>query len=130
MNSGRSQALLASLERELSTITSRAELNSLGRRRWLLNQLDNYLDRWMGFAAIGIEFKSLLRDDLFLMLLAGVHVYTQEMEGSQQTGAEREAWQKFLNRLQELRETRNPALLAVLRDTLTDVREANFLKTS
>lgn len=58
-------------------------------------QGDNYLDRWLAFAALGVPMESLLRDDLFLMLRQGSALYTEEIIHLPPTAPERAAWQTF-----------------------------------
>jgi hypothetical protein len=124
MRARRSQDLRSSLEHELRAVTVRDTLDSESRRRWLLDQLDNYLDRWLGFAAVGIPLKSLLRDDLFTMLIVGVDAYARELEAAAIASSELAAWEKFQTLLRQLQETRDGSNLPALRIALTSVRNA------
>jgi hypothetical protein len=125
----RAQELLVSLQRELSAATAKGHLDPLGRRRWLLDQLDNYLDRWIAFAAVGVSMKSLLRDDLFTMLRVGVQVYSSEIEIARGKNLETDEWQKFVALMSQVCESHSKAMLAELRSALTNVRKATRTET-
>lgn len=124
MQTSKAEDLRSSLERELRAATERETLDSDSRRRWLMDQLDNYLNRWLGFAAVGVPLKSLLRDDLFTMLIAGVNVYERELQLATHVCSERAAWAQFQTLLRQLQETRSKSTLPALRIALTSVRNA------
>jgi hypothetical protein len=129
MRSERSRQLQESLRVELEATTIREHLDSLGRRRWLVDQLDNYLDRWLGFAALGtISMKSLRRDDLFIMLLIGTEVYTDELNRVANAIAEKGAWKEFRSLLLAVQRSRDISSLGSLRTVLTSVRNVLYAK--
>lgn len=118
----RSFVLRRSLRRQLVAVTREQHLNARGRRLWLLDQLDNYLDRWLAFAALGVPMKSLLRDDLFLMLRHGSALFTEEIEQLPPTAPERGAWQTFAQLLSSIIKSSATSALPKLRETLSSVR--------
>jgi hypothetical protein len=129
MGSKRSRQLQESLRVELEAVTIHEHLDSLGRRRWLVDQLDNYLDRWLGFAALGtISMKSLLRDDLFVMLLIGTEVYTDELNRAEDALAEKGAWKEFRSLLTAVQRSCNVSSPGPLRIALTSIRNALYAK--
>lgn len=125
----RSFQLRRSLRRQLATVTREQHLDVHGRRLWLLDQLDNYLDRWLAFAALGVPMESLLRDDLFLMLRHGSALLSQEIEQLPPTFPERSAWQTFAQLLENVIESPATSSLPALRKTLSTVRAAHLKNT-
>jgi hypothetical protein len=118
----RSFVLRRSLRRNLAAVTREQHLDARGRRLWLLDQLDNYLDRWLAFAAFGVPMESLLRDDLFLMLRHGTALFTEEIAQLPPTAPERIAWQTFAQLLANVIESPATSSLPKLRKALSAVR--------
>ena len=118
----RSFILRRSLRRNLTAVTREQHLDAHERRLWLLDQLDNYLDRWLAFAALGVPMDSLLRDDLFLMLRHGSALFTEEIQQLPPTAPERIAWQTFAQLLASIQDSRGRTLLPELRNALSTVR--------
>jgi hypothetical protein len=121
----RAFVLRRSLRRQLAAVTREQQLDACGRRLWLLDQLDNYLDRWLAFAALSVPIESLLRDDLFLMLRHGSTLFTEEIDQLPVTDPERTAWQTFAQLLAEVPHARNAEALPKLRSALTAARTAS-----
>lgn len=118
----RSFVLRRSLRRQLAAVTREQHLDARGRRLWLLDQLDNYLDRWLAFAALGVPMESLLRDDLSLMLRHGSALFTAEIDQLPPTAPERIAWQTFAQLLANVTESPATRSLPELRNALSTVR--------
>lgn len=118
----RSYVLRRSLRRQLAAVTREQHLDARGRRLWLLDQLDNYLDRWLAFAALGVPMESLLRDDLFLTLRHGSALFTEEIQQLPPTAPERAAWQTFTQLLANFIESPATNSLHELRRALSAVR--------
>ena len=122
----RAKELSDSLRREIDSLVAQGW--SLERRRsWLLDQLDNYLDRWLGFAAIGVPLKSLLRDDLFIMLVVGVETYSSEVMAESPVEGYN-AWTSFLRLIAQVRKRNDTVAFSKLRDALTQVRNDTLPK--
>ena len=121
----RSVVLRRSLRRNLAAVTREQHLDARGRRLWLLDQLDNYLDRWLAFAALGVPLESLLRDDLFLMLCHGSALFTEEIKQLPTSAQERFAWQTFAQRLAAIPKSRSENALPELRQALSEFRVAH-----
>ena len=121
----RSFVLRRSLRRNLAAVTREQQLDARGRRLWLLDQLDNYLDRWLAFAALGVPMESLLRDDLFLMLRHGSALFTEEIAQLPPTAPERIAWQTFAQLLANVIESPGTSSLPELRKALSAIRAAS-----
>ncbi len=121
----RSFVLRRSLRRQLAAVTHEQHLDAHGRRLWLLDQLDNYLDRWLAFAALGVPMESLLRDDLFLMLRHGSTLFTEEIDQLPPTDPAPIAWQSFVLLLVGLKRSFTAESLSRLRSDLTAVRDAS-----
>jgi len=124
--SPRAKELSESLRREIDSLVSQGW--SFERRRsWLLDQLDNYLDRWLGFAALGVPMKSLLRDDLFIMLVVGAEMYSSEVM-TETFAEEPSTWTSFISLIAEVRERGDTVAFSKLRDALTQVRNDTLPK--
>ncbi|MBK8475736.1 MAG: ADP-ribosylglycohydrolase family protein [Opitutaceae bacterium] len=121
----RSFVLRRSLRRQLAAVTREQHLDAHGRRLWLLDQLDNYLDRWLAFAALGVPMESLLRDDLFLMLRHGSALFTEEIDQLPPTAPERIAWQTFAQLLANFSGAPSTSSMHELRKSLSAVRVAH-----
>ena len=122
----RSKELQESLRRELESADVRA-LSPSDRRVWLLDQLDNYLDRWLAFAALGVPIESLLRDDLFSMLVVGVDRFSEELK-LDHSAPEAHAWSHFVAQIELLKSSRSVDVLNSLRADLTQVRNERSRK--
>lgn len=118
----RSFVLRRSLRRQLAAVTREQHLDARGRRLWLLDQLDNYLDRWLAVAALGVPMESLLRDDLFLMLRHGSALFTEEIEQLSPAAPERIAWQVFARLLDGIPKSPTASYMPELRKALSAVR--------
>lgn len=96
MNVTRRRELQASLECELDRNTVDHDLDSAGRVVWLFDQLQNYLERWLGLR--GGQGQNLADDDLFGMLEIGAEVTSRELRPR-----DSESWQLWLTALAEVR---------------------------
>lgn len=117
-DSARVAALRASLLRELETACPLASTPPLTRLRWLRNELENYLDRWLAFAAVdSIPLKSLLSDDLFAMVLVATETCEQEVTRTPHVDV-KSAWIDFTALVARVRADKDRTLLASLRPAL------------
>jgi hypothetical protein len=120
-DAARIAALRASLLRELEIACPFVSTPSRARLRWLRNELENYLDRWLAFAAVeSIPLKSLLADDLFAMVLVATDVCEQEFARAS-ARPEKEAWDAFTGQLARIGKTKDRAILPNLRPALDRV---------
>ena len=123
----RATDLRASLMRELDSVSQREGFDHVGRLLWLRGELENYLDRWLAFAAVeSISIKSLLSDDLFVMVSVASEVYDQQLGGS---GPAVDEWRRFHSALSHVRRAKDRAALVGLREALVTVGVALREKT-
>lgn len=81
---------------------------------WLREQLENYVERWLGFAVDpSLSMKGLLRDDFFLMLSVATDLYGAERENAGSRAGDRE-WKQFVETLRRIEKTRDRSLTAEL----------------
>lgn len=114
--------LRTSLMRQLDEVSRLEGFDGTGRRRWLRGELENYLDRWLAFAAVeAISLQSLLNDDLFAMVLVAADAYEREVEAG---GSEIEEWRRFSAALSRIRVAKDRATLGGLREALDAVGAA------
>jgi hypothetical protein len=119
--SPRAASLRASLLQELEATTQRENFRHIDRLRWLRDQLENYLDRWLAFAAVEIiPMKSLLADDLFTMVLVASETYDQQLAASP-VPLPKQAWANFNSMLAGVRNAKDRSRLVGLRDALVAV---------
>jgi hypothetical protein len=124
MASRRAIELRASLIRELEAVAQREASSQLDQLQWLRGELENYLDRWLGFAAVdGISYSSLLQGDLFIMVLVAAEVYEQQLCGSSSKRGEAE-WHQFRTALTCAQSAKDRACLIGLRESLVAVGSA------
>jgi hypothetical protein len=99
-------SLQASLQRELEAVTRSDHLGRHERLRWLRDQLENYLDRWLAFANIeSIPSASLFQDDLFTMVIVAADVFEAERRQGD-AACELEAWTNFKSIMLRVQTTR------------------------
>jgi hypothetical protein len=93
MDATRRVELETSLQRELARQAAEQDLDPTGRAAWLLDQLENYVHRWMGMrAAVG--------DDLFIMIEACAAAISRELSSVDSPNIDTH-WQAFLAVLDE-----------------------------
>lgn len=122
----RADELRASLLRELETVAQREGFDYVRRLRWLRGELENYLDRWLAFAAVeSIPLKSLLNDDLFAMVGVAAEVLDQQLRASAAVlSSVTDSWIRFYASLMRVRAAKDRSVLAGLRDALVAVDTA------
>jgi hypothetical protein len=76
------------LQREFAHQAAEQNLDSTGRVAWLLDRLENYVQRWLGMRATAA-------DDLFLMIEAGAAAVSRELRSGDFRKID-ERWQAFL----------------------------------
>lgn len=123
MNAARRLELQASLQRELARYTAEHGLSSTGRVSWLLDQVENYVERWNGIRAISTHSTSSPSDDLFHMIEIGAEVTSREMLTLESTPVV-QSWNSFLAILSQERERSNIAEPQRLTKLLAAVRTA------
>ncbi|MBL9205781.1 MAG: hypothetical protein JNN01_11885 [Opitutaceae bacterium] len=84
------------------------------RLGWLREQLENYVERWLGFTADpSLSIKGLLRDDFFIMLSVATELYGAERENIDSRVGDRE-WRQFVETLRRIEKTKDRSLAAEL----------------
>ena len=124
MASKRATELRASLVRELEAVSQREGYSQLARLIWLRNELENYLDRWLGFVALDeTAISSLFQSDLFTMILVASDVYEQELGKGESKRSEAE-WRQFRANFARAQSARSLDALVGLRESLVAVGKA------
>jgi hypothetical protein len=120
MDAARSRELEESLWRELRRQTEDRCLTPKARLAWLVEQLENYVERWVGTSAASSQTTS-HDDDLLLMVQAASSVVTTELQ-SLQLSASSEAWQAFLTILANARLSSDLAVRQQLAERVVAMR--------
>src|SRR5262245_21900268 len=97
MDIRRRAELEALLQREFARQIAEQNLDSKRRVAWLLDQLENYINRWLGM-------KATVTDDLFLMIQVGAAAVSQEIEKNGGAPNLDQAWRVFLGDLDAARQ--------------------------
>jgi hypothetical protein len=123
MTPARHRELRASLEERLEKQFPRATASPADRVRWLSEQLENYVERWLGFAVLpGATLRSLLAGDLFGSVEVGSSALDQEIRALPEAARARGQWIPLRTALENIRRsTTLPApesLRTLLRDFL------------
>ena len=127
--SARALSLRAALERELESATVKQGLDQRNQLRWLGDQLENYLDRWLAFSAVeSIDIKSLLRDDLFTMVNVATELYGEHRERNIREEPKAKDWYIFTSLLERIQSLRDRSLVNGLRPSLLAELRLNLHK--
>lgn len=102
MNAARHHELQASLGHELHRQTDERNLSSTGRVVWLLDQIENYVERWLALRTSAGRTMAPADDDLFGMIEIGAKMTSTELQ-AQGTSAFAERWLEFLAVLEAAR---------------------------
>ena len=123
MDAARRRELEASLRRELGRHAAEDGLDSAGRVVWLLEQLENYVERWIGLGSAAAEGLAPASNDLFGMIEIGTAVTSEALQalGLEATAA---SWRKFLIILAEMRTGNSMLDPRALAQSLALVRSA------
>lgn len=99
-----------------------AEQREDGRAAWLAEQLENYVERWIGFAeAMPAPLASQLEGDLFGMVEIGTRVMDEEVRRAPRRSALEDVWDDFTRVLSGIR-TGARSRPAELREALSHFR--------
>jgi hypothetical protein len=74
--------LRSSFQTELESEALRNAWDQSERVRWILDHLDEYIERWLGFSALRINSRSLIKSDLFTVVDVAVEALEQEFAQS------------------------------------------------
>src|SRR5580700_3893216 len=102
MDPARRLELQTSLEGELDRHASARALSPAGRVVWLVDQLENYVERWLGLRAAAAQAIAPRSDDLFAMIEIGAEVTSGEVRAVEATPIAG-SWRAFLTVLAEVR---------------------------
>jgi hypothetical protein len=126
MDTDRKRLLRGSLASQLEMVFPAAGLDRLGRAKWLGEQLENYVERWLGFWTVSSRRTPPAADDLFGMIEVGAELMGEELAGAAATDVVA-SWSNFLAVLDGVRhegDTQRPEnltqTLAALRAALAD----------
>lgn len=88
MNAARRKFLTVSLASRLDEAVPDGQSLSTMRALWLIDQLENYVERWWAFNSIGASSGSSFEsDDLFGMIEIAAGLLNRELEVFQETAA-------------------------------------------
>lgn len=119
MNGDRRRELEASLRGRL------AEQPDEHRLAWVVDQLENYVERWIGFAEVMREpLHDQLQGDLFGLIEIGEDVTDGEVARAPRSAELGEAWHRFRAVVARLRGAPDDGSAAELREPLSGVLEA------
>ena len=121
MASDRIGELKASLLRELEIITKRENLAPIARLKWLRGELENYVERWLGFAVTDeVPYPSTLRGDLFTMVIVATEIFEDEISRGKELSGKVE-WSIYKTALARVRSAKDRSQLSRLRESLAAV---------
>jgi hypothetical protein len=96
MKRHRRDELERALRRELEKAKPKQSFGPTERATWVVEQLENYVERWQAFCAIpSLPMPALLDDDLFVMIECGTQVLSDELEHSTLGPDLTAAWSEF-----------------------------------
>lgn len=125
MDNQRRIDLRESLERALQSETQQRDLDVRGRIVWLAEQMDEYIERWLGFCAVrSLPMPSLVQSDLFGAIEIGAEVLGTAIGNSDVVPNARSAWNIFLATLVEVSNTSNKLQAQRLKETFRVFRIA------
>lgn len=120
MNAARRDELEASLRCELDREAQEQNLNSTGRILWLIDQIENYVERWLAMG--GAAAPTAVPDELFGMIEIGAAAVSAEPKG-RESSAVADSWRAFLALLAAIRAGNAPKPQEV-KNKLATVRSA------
>jgi hypothetical protein len=123
MNPARLRDLQASLRRELNRQTQERNLGPAARALWLVDQLNHYVERWLGLCASSFPSVFAPNDDLFQMVEIGAEAVSEQLQ-SLESPATANSWQRFMAAWAAVRGARDPAAPQQLANALAAVRSA------
>jgi hypothetical protein len=121
MNAARRLELQASLQFELERHAVERGLSSTGRVVWLLDQVENYVERWLGLRSVPAQTIAPPSDDLFCMIEISAEMTSAELRAVESPPIA-ESWQAFLAVLAEVRDASNIIEPQRLAESLAVVR--------
>lgn len=129
MDSDRRRELRRSLENLLETETTARALDARGGVGWLDQQLDEYVNRWLGFCAMpSLSMLALVQSDLFAAVEIGASLMDEQLTNSSPSLDTQSAWSAFLSAMNQVRTLKNGSAPSRLKDALDAFRST--LKSS
>lgn len=86
------------MQRELDRQTQERDLDKMARTAWLVDQVDNYVERWIGMAAGSEPTSAPIEDDLLCMIEIGAEAVSAELHGLDSPTIA-DGWRSFLSAL-------------------------------
>lgn len=84
------------MQRELDRQARERDFDRVARVAWLLDQLDNYVERWIGMVAAAEPARPSVEDDLFHMIEIGAEAVSAELH-SLESPIVADRWRGFLS---------------------------------
>lgn len=125
MEQDRRMEMRDSIERALELETQQRSLDAHARVVWLAAQLEEYIDRWLGFCALpSLTMPALLQSDLFAAVEIGSAVVSENITRSHMRADAQSTWGIFLAALDEVRGARDKQQAKRLKEALIPFRAA------
>jgi hypothetical protein len=102
MNDARRKELRDFLRSELGRQSEELGLDANGRIGWLLEQLENYVERWLGTEAFRSSKESRADDDLWTMIEVAIETTSAEL-GAVAFQPMVQAWREFVEAAMSVR---------------------------
>jgi hypothetical protein len=123
MDQQRRIELWASLAGQLEMEQPGEPPGSSQRLRWIGDQLENYVERWLAFCTIpSLPMSSLLDDDLFGIIDIGTDLMDRELTHSAENPERDRVWQEFHSVVAMIRTVGERTQAEQLRESLAQYR--------
>jgi hypothetical protein len=123
MNADRKRFLRRSLASQLDTAAVVEDKNPLARPKWLVEQLENYIERWLGcLAAFSQTGPPAGDDELFGMIRVGAELLGEELMRAKTTADNQANWRDFVEALDGIRNESGSQRPNALREALAVFR--------
>jgi hypothetical protein len=123
MNADRKRFLRRSLDSQLESATAEEGTDRMARAKWLGDQLENYVERWLGFQAAPPHPSPPAEDDeLFGMIEVGAELLGEELVRARAITDNQASWREFLKALNGVRTEGGSEQLRLLREAFVGLR--------
>jgi hypothetical protein len=106
---------------DLDTDARKNAWDAKGRVLWIMDHLDEYIERWLGFASLRISPQALIQSDLFTVVDVAIEVLEQEFEGNGASFEERHL-RKIREAVEALRKHGNAEYAVAIKDLVGELR--------
>jgi hypothetical protein len=125
MNPTRESYLEASLRTHLLEATEEFSFDSGSRIRWLIDHVEEYIDRWVGFCDLpNSSMTSLMNGDFFGVVEIGLKVLGEELANIKMSPEAEATWKRYCIVVCEIRESHDRALIPQIVSGIQEMRNA------